>query len=307
LLSLVGIYKKSFLISMMKRDRRKLPRSIIRYFFMIMEGLSRMNVHIDKDKWFWTLNKATGYRLRRFTKEAPFDLEKGPERTDMLPLTIALPREELFACIDDNLGTPGYSLIERNLYQKPRESVHAVQHITKILDELSTVLTKVSEDEIDNLVRELLRAKKIVVLGAGRVGLAIKGFAMRLGHLGKESHVVGETNLPSLDDRDLLIVASGSGETKSILYLAEVAKRNRVRIALITGNKNSSIGKLADTVVQIQAPSKTKSIEGFQSIQPMTTLNEQCLAIFFDALVLRLMDELNETHDTMWARHSDLE
>ena len=42
-------------------------------------------------------------------------------------------------------------------------------------------------------------------------------------------------------------------------------------------------------------------------MQPMTTLNEQSLSLFFDALVLKLMDKMNETHDTMWARHSNLE
>jgi len=43
------------------------------------------------------------------------------------------------------------------------------------------------------------------------------------------------------------------------------------------------------------------------SVQPMTTLNEQCLGIFFDAVVLQMMRQMDETHDTMWARHSNLE
>ena len=67
------------------------------------------------------------------------------------------------------------------------------------------------------------------------------------------------------------------------------------------------MGKEASVVVQIQAPSKTKSVGVLHSIQPMTTLNEQCLGIFFDAVVLSLMEKMNETHDTMWARHSNLE
>jgi hypothetical protein len=48
---------------------------------------------------------------------------------------------------------------------------------------------------------------------------------------------------------------------------------------------------LADTIVQIKAPSKTKPVEGFTSIQPMTTLNEQCLWLFFDAMVLEIMQK----------------
>jgi hypothetical protein len=39
----------------------------------------------------------------------------------------------------------------------------------------------------------------------------------------------------------------------------------------------------------------------------MTTLNEQCLWLFFDAMVLEIMQKTWETHDTMWARHSNLE
>ena len=39
----------------------------------------------------------------------------------------------------------------------------------------------------------------------------------------------------------------------------------------------------------------------------MTTLNEQSLGIFFDAVCLKIMDRTGETHDSMWARHSNLE
>jgi len=39
----------------------------------------------------------------------------------------------------------------------------------------------------------------------------------------------------------------------------------------------------------------------------MTTLNEQSLGIFFDSIVLKLMEKMGESHDTMWGRHSNLE
>jgi 6-phospho-3-hexuloisomerase len=67
------------------------------------------------------------------------------------------------------------------------------------------------------------------------------------------------------------------------------------------------MGRLAHTVVKISAPSKTKAVEGLVSSQPMTTLNEQCLMLFFDAVVLDLMAKTDQTHDDMWARHSNLE
>ena len=67
------------------------------------------------------------------------------------------------------------------------------------------------------------------------------------------------------------------------------------------------MAELAENKLLIKAPSKTKDISGFKSIQPMTTLNEQSLGILFDCIVLQIMDALGETHETMWDRHSNLE
>lgn len=176
-----------------------------------------------------------------------------------------------------------------------------------ILREIDHVLASINDSQVKKLVAEILKAKKIVVCGAGRVGMAVRGFGMRLGHLGLQAYTVGDSIVPSIGEGDLFLVSSGSGETQTIFDLVEIAKKNKASIALITGNPESRMGKIADTIVQIKAPSKTKPIKGFTSIQPMTTLNEQCLGIFFDVVVLFLMEEMKETHDTMWARHSNLE
>jgi len=181
------------------------------------------------------------------------------------------------------------------------------KNIIKILKEITTVFKNIKESDVSNLTKEILKAKKIVVCGAGRVGMATRGFGMRLGHLGLRAYTLGDSTVPAIGKGDLFIVSSGSGETQTIYDLVEIAKKNKARIALITGNPESRMGKLADIIVKIKAPSKTKSIKGFESIQPMTTLNEQCLGIFFDALVLELMKKMNENHETMWDRHSNLE
>lgn len=181
------------------------------------------------------------------------------------------------------------------------------EKIKIITKEITSVLDKVDEGEVNEFINEILSAKKIVLVGAGRVGLAARGFAMRLSHLGLESYMIGDATVPSISKGDLLIAASGSGETQTIYDLVNIAKKNGARISLITGNPMSRMGELANTVIKIEAPSKTKAVENFISAQPMTTLNEQCLSIFFDAVVLCLMDKTKETHDTMWARHSNLE
>lgn len=181
------------------------------------------------------------------------------------------------------------------------------ENVKKILGEIESVLEKVDGKEVENLVKDILNARKIVVCGAGRVGMATRGFGMRLGHLGLQAYTLGDSVVPSIGEGDLFLVSSGSGETQTIYDLLEIAKKNGAKVALVTGNPESRMGQLADMIVEIKAPSKTKPIEGFSSIQPMTTLNEQCLGLFYDAVVLDLMEKMNETHDTMWARHSNLE
>jgi len=177
----------------------------------------------------------------------------------------------------------------------------------EIIKEISTVLDTVKNEEIELLADQILNSKKIVVCGAGRVGMAIRGFGMRLGHLGLNAFTLGDSTVPSIAEGDLMIVASGSGETQTIYDIAALSKKNNAKLAIVTGRPESRMGQIADIIVTVKAPSKVSAVDGFKSIQPMTTLNEQSLSILFDAVVLVLMKKMNQTHDDMWARHSNLE
>jgi len=53
---------------------------------------------------------------RRNSKYSPHDYEKNSKHASWLPLKMALPKTELFACIDDDNRHPGSSLIKRGLY-----------------------------------------------------------------------------------------------------------------------------------------------------------------------------------------------
>lgn len=181
------------------------------------------------------------------------------------------------------------------------------KNIQTILREIDTVFQKIDETQVKQLANYILKANTIVVCGAGRVGMATKAFGQRLAHLGFKAYTVGDSNVPLIGEKDLLLASSGSGETQTIYDLVAKAKENRASVALVTGNPQSRMGKLANTIVQINAPSKTKSVKNFKSVQPMTTLNEQCLWLFYDALVLVLMKKTKQTHSDMWKRHSVLE
>lgn len=180
-------------------------------------------------------------------------------------------------------------------------------NLKTIYSEIQQCLNNVDQKQCEELIEKILKANKIVWIWAWKVWMTVKAFIMRLWHFGLKAWFLWDTTVPSIWEWDLLLVASWSWETQTIYDLVEIWKKNWCDIALITWNLDSRMWRLADAIVQIKAPSKTKPVEGFTSIQPMTTLNEQCLWLFFDAMVLEIMQKTWETHDTMWARHSNLE
>ena len=65
-------------------------------------------------------------------------------------------------------------------------------------------------------------------------------------HMGIDAYVVGETVTANLEKGDLLIIGSGSGETKTLVAIAEKAKSLGGTVAAITISPESTIGELAD-------------------------------------------------------------
>lgn len=194
-----------------------------------------------------------------------------------------------------------------------------IERADAIAYEVARVLSQVPAESTDRLVEAILEARRIFVAGAGRSGLMTRAFAMRLMHMGFEVFVVGETTTPAIGGDDLLVVGSGSGETASLVSIAQKAKRVGSRLAHLGILPESSIGRAADLVVRIPAPvPKGKALgavasrgprtgSASSSIQPMGSLFEQCLLVLLDATVVSLMERRNEVADTMYARHANLE
>ncbi|WAH36276.1 6-phospho-3-hexuloisomerase [Alicyclobacillus dauci] len=180
-------------------------------------------------------------------------------------------------------------------------------YASAVVLELTRTMQTISDEELTDLTAKIISAQKVFVAGAGRSGLMAKAFAMRLMHLGIHAYVVGESVTPQFSEGDLLIVGSGSGETKSLVAMAEKAKSLRGSVALVTTASTSSIGRLSDVVIHIHAQAKQETGDGSTTIQPMGSLFEQSLLILYDSLVLGLMEQRNETTQTMFARHANLE
>jgi 6-phospho-3-hexuloisomerase len=140
---------------------------------------------------------------------------------------------------------------------------------------------------------------------------------MRLVHLGLTAHVVGEATAPGLGRGDLLVAASGSGGTKTVLAWADAAKNRGAEVAAITADAESPLARRADISITIPAPSKAEqspdhpASPGSESLQPGGTLFEQALLVFFDCMVLELGRRrgwsAEELGGSLRKRHSNLE
>lgn len=176
----------------------------------------------------------------------------------------------------------------------------------------------ISDEDVEKFIGELLRAKRIYVMGAGRSGLVAKAFAMRLMHLGFQAFVVGETITPSLSKGDIMVIFSGSGRTKTVADIAETAKEIGAKICLITSDANSRIGKISDCVVIIEhhRDAVTDDAVEFEirqmmgdhkSFAPLGTLFETASMIFADAVISRLMEITHVDEIALKNRHTNVE
>lgn len=173
-----------------------------------------------------------------------------------------------------------------------------MKNYSLIIGELSSLAEKIDQTECNHLINTIISAGHIFLAGAGRSGQMINAFANRLMHLGLSVSIVGEISAPHSHENDLMIVGSGSGETRRLINQVETAKKNGVRIALITTSPDSTLAKLADCVLTVPAGN---------SVQPMGSLFEQAALLTYDSLVLALMEKLDETAQTMKHRHADIE
>lgn len=178
---------------------------------------------------------------------------------------------------------------------------------SSILQELERTLQDVCPDEIVALAERIASAGAIFVAGAGRSGLMMRAFAMRLMHMGLHVYVVGETITPGIAAGDLLVIGSGSGETKSLAAMAAKAKSIGAVVAALTVVPESTLGQLASDRVVIPAATKDGAAGAAASGQPMGSLFEQTLLLLLDTIVLHLMERKSLEGSAMFNNHANLE
>jgi 6-phospho 3-hexuloisomerase len=201
--------------------------------------------------------------------------------------------------------------------QQPEDYVKSAMKV--IAANVQAIADEIDYSEVKTLVTGILAAqqnhKRLFVMGAGRSGLVVKGFAMRLMHLGFNVYVVGETVTPAVETDDLLIVISGSGETKSINEMSALAKAKGTRLAAVTSNRDSTLGTISDAIVVVKGRTKASGMDFMErqvvgshiSFAPHGTMFEISTMVFLDGIIAALMEITKKSEEDLKKKHATLE
>ena len=191
---------------------------------------------------------------------------------------------------------------------EPAHGLKFTQALDQMHEELGAVLARLTPDMAETLIQEVETAPRIFGCAAGRSGFILRGFLMRLMHLGFTVYFVGETTTPRVRPGDLLIVMSGSGETAQPREMQRRANTAGARTLALTTHPESTIGREAQVTINIPGTTKLTLNQEAKSVQCPGSLFEQATFLFLEAVVLILYQRrLGTSRGDVLDRHADLE
>lgn len=152
----------------------------------------------------------------------------------------------------------------------------------------------------------LRNAGTIFIAGAGRTGLVLRMFSMRLMHLGYTVHLVGDVTTPAIQPGDVLLVASGSGTTRGTVAAASAAAEAGATVLAVTSIQGSLLARRADLHVILPTPQKTDHGSGL-SEQFSGSMFEQMLFLLSESIFHALWNQSAKSAVELYSRHANLE
>lgn len=112
---------------------------------------------------------------------------------------------------------------------------------------------------VERIVETLGRRGKIVVVGVGKSGNIGQKIAATLTSTGSTSVVLNSVDalhgdLGIVNDGDLVLALSYSGESEEMVNLLPALKRFSVVIVALTGNAKSTVARRSDVILKVKVP-----------------------------------------------------
>ena len=147
-------------------------------------------------------------------------------------------------------------------------------YIDLIKDNINTSLSNLNIDNINILVNLIKDAKKVIIVSVGLSKPMGEYFSKLLMQANKGSFYIYESHIIDLIDKtadkdDLIIFISSSGETKTLLNVAEKLNYRHFKTAAIINSAGSSLSKLV--TVPLDNYYKKSNFLGYD-ITPRSTL-----------------------------------
>lgn len=187
------------------------------------------------------------------------------------------------------------------------------QTVQQMLSAHASCADHLGEPVLAGVLAALDAAPRVFVLGAGRSGLVMRMFAMRLMHLGLCAFVVGETTTPALRAGDLVVACSGSGETAGTCLHAEQARRIGATLVAVTATPTTPLARDARHILVLPVPATDTDHRATAPQAEIATLPfggslfEQHTLLICDALCVALAQRRALSAAALWARHANLE
>lgn len=140
------------------------------------------------------------------------------------------------------------------------------------------------------LVVDTLRARgKVIVVGIGKSGAIGRKIAATLTSTGSTSVVLNSVDalhgdLGLVNDGDLVLALSYSGESDELLHLIPALKRFSVRFITLTGTPKSTLGRAADVVLDVRVPREACPF----NLAP--TASSTAMLVMGDALAMAVLE-----------------
>ncbi|MCQ1953302.1 SIS domain-containing protein [Arthrobacter sp. zg-Y238] len=178
----------------------------------------------------------------------------------------------------------------------------------EIVSELDATVARVSTDEVENTLNALMTANTIFVIGVGREGLAAKGFAMRLAHLGLRVHWAWDDTTPAVTADDALLMVNGPGNIGHLDYVFDRVREVGATTIVVSALAGARTPGMADVTLIVPATVYRGKGDLVPSMQPMGSLFEQATLLVFDTLILQLIERLGiHSYAELAPRHRNFE
>ncbi|MFC6176836.1 MurR/RpiR family transcriptional regulator [Companilactobacillus huachuanensis] len=168
--------------------------------------------------------------------------------------------------------------------------------------EINNTLKRLDTDELNHVLKVIKKARLIQVVAEGNTYPVAIDAVYKFNQIGllAISDATFETSLAqtlNMDQQDILIIISNSGESRSLMKQLEVAQKQQIKVIAITNREDSPIAQKADFHLKTYVREQIFQSEYYFSRIAASTLIE--------AIFLLLIGKDSHTLDKI-ARHEEL-